>query len=248
VKETTMPDRRRTPDDPDRIPIPADVWPHLRRLLRSQHTEPYLTRQELELFFPLATAEVAAVARAWRPQQSAWREARWRKRVAPYGLEIDGDELAAAASAARILGDASIRRGHALVTALASMKDPFPDVQGLRDGPLAAFAERATEVQEAFLALRADAEYARTVLPPPPPLPRSLWEPRARAAAHVRMVFMLHTPGRRPPPWEIVAGVLWFWGWDIDPKKDCATLRADHAKWWRSVGPRTFRVVRGRRN
>jgi hypothetical protein len=231
-----MPDRRRPPDDPERIPIPADVWPHLRRLLRSQHSEPYLTRQELGLFFPLATAELAAIARAWRPQQSARREAHWRKRVAAFGLEIDGDELAAAASAAPLLADAAIRRDHAYVVALASMHDPFPDAQPPLDGPLAELAERARQAQELFVAVRTGADYLRATLPALP-RPQHPWKVRARAAAHVRMVFVLHT--RRRPPWDVVAGVLWFWGWPIDPgkPKERAVLAADHARWWASLRP-----------
>src|SRR5262249_22607123 len=159
------------------------VWPHLRRLLRTQHREPYLTRRELGLFFPLATAALAATARAWRPQQSARREAHWRKRVAALGLDIDGDELAAAASAAPLLAHAAIRRAHADVIALASMHDPFPDVQLPLDGPLAELAARARQVQEALLALRADADYLRATLPALP-RPQHPWKARARAAAH----------------------------------------------------------------
>jgi hypothetical protein len=234
------------PENDDRIRVPDAIWQRLRQHLVDAADKPVI-RADLERDF-LPAFRLAARAEALRrsrPQREPGRESYWRRLVRlRWKREIDDDGLTLAASAGYEKRELALRLGHNYLNDLAAvpgMPDPMPFVaavvgtevfRGQELLEVLRLAERGERLQQELIACVEQAASLRATLDPPRNPAPPAWEVRALAADLVHRELSRVGP---KPFWREKAGILWFHGATIDPRRrqDVDTLKADHAKWRR---------------
>jgi hypothetical protein len=233
--------------DDGRIRIPDELWPLVRPFVPDAASEPVLTRQAVEDAFSTLHAGLARAARLWRPRHSPTREDRWTRRVRrACHIEIDDDDLVVVATAMfwelQALMDRSLGFLRSLTDTLSDIPDSGPMMLAalvnrplFEDGRLPDVLELLGLARRAE-ALRMDLVRLRARVPELQRPSRLYRDARTFAGACVRVRLAERHPQGKWPQWAVVAAVLWFHGWRINPDdaKAVKVLTAEFHRWYRT--------------
>jgi hypothetical protein len=245
-------------DDP--IRVPDAFWQRIRQYLPDAGDEPLVSVADLQKYVRPAFERLARAEayRRSRPQREPRREARWRGLVRrQWKREIDDDEITLAGSRIGAVRDHALQLAHEYLDAFAQLGPGMPDAMPFVTAAVAAgvskgvqlmevlrFALRAERLQEELIAVVARASSLRATLESPRPAVPD-WQVRAMAAERVHKVLTRGGRKCRKPSWKEKAGILWFHGHKINPRRlrDVDTLKADHFRWRRLWRARFANVV-----